>query len=391
MPLYDHTLPQNLLQIDSIEGTDPQIIKAHFRGEVECPHCHSRELRIKDRFIRKVRSESQGNRCSTLHLTARKYHYQACFRYFNQRFPGVLRYKRSTEAFRQEVFQKHRDGLTLSTLSKRLKISPSTVERWFQDFLKLELSKWKQRPIPRVLGIDEHFFTRKEGFATTFCDLGKRRIYDVALGRSQNDLDRYLKAIPNRDRVRVICMDLSTTYRTIARTYFPRAHIVADRFHVIRLVNHHFLGTWKLLDPTGRKNRGLLSLMRRHPEKLKEEQQINLRSYLQEHPALEAIYDLKQELTQLLLLKELKKKQARPALKKLLHLIDELKKAPLEPLRQLGRTLFSWRTEIAMMWRWSKNNGITEGFHNKMEMISRRAFGFRSFENYRLRVRVLCG
>lgn len=43
------------------------------------------------------------------------------------------------------------------------------------------------------------------------------------------------------------------------------------------------------------------------------------------------------------------------------------------------------------MFRFSKTNGITEGLHNKMEMISKRAFGFRNFENYRLRVRVLCG
>ncbi len=34
---------------------------------------------------------------------------------------------------------------------------------------------------------------------------------------------------------------------------------------------------------------------------------------------------------------------------------------------------------------------ITEGFHNKMEMISRRAYGFRNFENYRLRVLAHCG
>jgi len=43
------------------------------------------------------------------------------------------------------------------------------------------------------------------------------------------------------------------------------------------------------------------------------------------------------------------------------------------------------------MWRFSRNNGITEGFHTKMEMISRRAFGFRNFHNYRLRVLALCG
>jgi len=39
----------------------------------------------------------------------------------------------------------------------------------------------------------------------------------------------------------------------------------------------------------------------------------------------------------------------------------------------------------------TRNNGITEGFHNKMELINRQAYGFRNFENYRLRVKLLCG
>ncbi len=43
------------------------------------------------------------------------------------------------------------------------------------------------------------------------------------------------------------------------------------------------------------------------------------------------------------------------------------------------------------MWRFTRNNGITEGFHRKMKLIQRRAYGFRSFENYRLRVIAQCG
>ena len=43
------------------------------------------------------------------------------------------------------------------------------------------------------------------------------------------------------------------------------------------------------------------------------------------------------------------------------------------------------------MWRFSKSNGTTERFHTKMEMISRRAFGFRNFESYRMRVFAQCG
>ena len=39
----------------------------------------------------------------------------------------------------------------------------------------------------------------------------------------------------------------------------------------------------------------------------------------------------------------------------------------------------------------SSLTGVTEGFHNKMERISRRAYGFRNFENYRIRVMTHCG
>ena len=41
-----------------------------------------------------------------------------------------------------------------------------------------------------------------------------------------------------------------------------------------------------------------------------------------------------------------------------------------------GVPLDNWSSEIACMWHFTKNNGITEGFHTKMEVIQRRAFGF---------------
>jgi transposase len=44
---------------------------------------------------------------------------------------------------------------------------------------------------------------------------------------------------------------------------------------------------------------------------------------------------------------------------------------------KLGETLHAWRQQIAAMRRFTRNNGITEGFRN--------------FENYRLGVKVLCG
>jgi len=37
--------------------------------------------------------------------------------------------------------------------------------------------------------------------------------------------------------------------------HVPNARIVADRFHVLRLINHHFLACWRDLDSAGSKNR----------------------------------------------------------------------------------------------------------------------------------------
>lgn len=78
-------------------------------------------------------------------------------------------------------------------------------------------------------------------------------------------------------------------------------------------------------------------------------------------------------------------------LPRFLEMIKELRESGFQSLRTLGNTLFKWRDEVVRMLRFTKNNGITEGFHRKMKLIQRRAYGFRNFENYRLRVRVLCG
>jgi transposase len=275
-------------------------------------------------------------------------------------------------------------------VAKREGIGGATVERWFQDFLSLK-SRERELVCPRVLGIDEHFFTRRQGYATTFCDLGGRKVFDVVLGRSEAALEPYLRRLKGKERVEVVCMDLSSSYRALARKHFPNARIVADRFHVIRLVNQQFLATWKALDPSGAASRGLLSLMRRHECNLKAPEQVDrLRRYLDEHPALAEIYAVKQRLCELLLQKHRTQKQCRLLAKRFLWFIEALIGSKIAPLVSLGQTLRSWQEEIATMWRFTKNNGITEGFHNKMETLARQAYGFRNFENYRKRVRVLC-
>ena len=367
-----------------------RVIRIYARPTVRpaCLYCQHHAVVIKATYQRTLKHTRQGNQLVTLHLKAPKYYCPQCHRYFRHRFQGIRPRFRSSEAFRLEVFEAHDGGVTQHKLSLTHHISPATVERWYQSQCELRRLERSNQPCPRVLGIDEHFFTRKRGYATTWVDLKNHKVFDVTLGRSEPSLRPYLKRLPGRENVQVIVMDLSETYRSIARRYFPKATIVADRFHVIRLVNQHFLKLWQQLHPQGRKNRGLLSLMRRHAWHLTEAQRLNLHQYLSDFPALKALYDAKQRLNRYLLLKSLNRKTARRKLPRFLKLIEQLKASPLH---RLAKTLSSWLQPIIAMWRFTKSNAITEGFHNKMEMMARRAYGFRNFDNYRLRVLTHCG
>ena len=130
-------------------------------------------------------------------------------------------------------------------------------------------------------------------------------------------------------------------------------------------------------------NRGLLTLMRRHRWNLTQEQRETLARYLDQFPVLKSLYFAKRRLNNLLLIKNLMPKHGKKFMGRLLKLIGQ---SAQSPARTLANTLTSWLEPIVRMWRTSKSNGVTEGFHTKMEMMSRRADGFRNSENYRLRV-----
>jgi hypothetical protein len=60
-------------------------------------------------------------------------------------------------------------------------------------------------------------------------------------------------------------------------------------------------------------------------------------------------------------------------------------------VRQLGRTIVRWRTQIAAWHRSRVSNGPTEAMNNLIKRVKRVAFGFRRFANYRIRALLYAG
>lgn len=355
----------------------------------ECPRCQGTRHRLKDRFERVVRHENWGTRRVYLHLLGRKLRCRACGRTFHERFEGVLPRRRYSEPFRREMVAQHRGGISQKTLGDEQDLGHATIERWSHELLEVK-SRELDLACPRILGIDEHHFLHGQ-YSTTLVNLETHRVFDLVPGRSREALKGYFELLPGRREVRLVSMDLSSTYRALVREYFPRAQIVADRFHVVRLVIRAFRKTWMTIDEKGITEAGIRRALKSHPQNLKPPEWDRLSAYLRTHEVVRRLYEKKNELCRLFSIKHRTARQCRALVPRLLEKIREFKASKFRHVFTLGQTLEDWQEEIARMWRYTRNNGITEGFHTKIEMMQRRAFGFRNIENLRLRVRVLCG
>ncbi|WP_411845078.1 ISL3 family transposase [Roseibacillus persicicus] len=356
-----------------------------------CPYCQCSRLLSKGRYQRKVRHLDCFREPSTLVVHTRRFLCSACSRSFLPELPGIRPGRQSSELFRQSIYELHHQGVCARTIAQKQAIGEATVERIYQQFTCRKAAERIDLKCPQYLGIDEHTLHKGQRFCTTFCDLKNHRIFDVQPGRSEAELHDFLCKLKEKDRVRVVCIDLSSPYRRLIQMHFPNAQIVADRFHVVRILNYHFLQLARLLAPTLKSNRGYLAAMRKAPERLSSKQKQRLDELFETHPVLQPIYQQMHQLREIMNSKHQTKKQCRQRLKDLLQHIKNIAACQAQPMQTLARTLSNWLEPIACMWRFTRNNGITEGFHRKMKLIQRRAYGFKNFNNYRLRVIAQCG
>lgn len=196
MPRKDIILSLPGFSITKVSGYNPLVIDVNYRRI----HCNGKNLRKKDSFMRLIRHEPVGFRQNLLRLKAHKFYCRDCQRYFNLQFPGVNKHQRATQRLHHHIFHRHTEGASQKSLARDFKIGKATIERWYHKKYQRAHSEIETKHCLPILGIDEHFFSRKQGYATTFCNLKKHKIFDIVKGRSTSELRRYLKQLPGKKR-----------------------------------------------------------------------------------------------------------------------------------------------------------------------------------------------
>lgn len=256
-----------------------------------------------------------------------------------------------------------------------------------------------------AIGLDETNFIRlgSKGFsdyATTVADVENHQIIEILPSRKFTDVARWLDKQPRawKERIAYGALDMSDAYAAVFTVVFPQAKQVVDSFHAIALANRCLDAIRRRVqteqlghrgrrdDPLYRARRLLL----RGEEHLNADRAERLRSLLElgdPNAEVAIAYRIKERLRDFYRSND--EGQARRILE---ELVAHCSKEAMPPeVQRLGRTLRRSLDKICNYHLAKVTNAPTEALNNLVKRIKRIGFGFRNFENYRIRALLYAG
>jgi transposase len=201
--------------------------------------------------------------------------------------------------------------------------------------------------------------------------LDNSSLLEVIDSHKSDDIIAVLKQQPQivRDSVEEVCVDMWGGFPKVIKEVFPKANIVIDRFHVMKLVNKSLNKIRLKLGLTGLKNK---SLLMKNDRDLSDEEKIERRELFIQSPGLEIVYEFKEELRQIY--------ESNSTIKSGLTKIKKWLKYAGLFFADIASTLKGHLPEIANFFKNRTTSGVTEGINNKIKLILRQSYGFTSFE-----------
>ena len=355
-------------------------------AEQECPHCGFTTRKSKGKRARDIKFGSMQHHTVTATYLQRRYKCQECNRTFIEKNPFVSRYLRISKSNMEYLFRQLGEKGSFTEMAKRSDVSVSTVIRYCS---KLAIPRPTQ--LPTVLGIDE-YKGNAEGqmYQVIITDLKNHSVVDILPKRDTHALIQYFKTFSKeaRDQVKYIVMDMSPLFKLVMQTMFPRAHIVADRYHVCRLVD------WALERVRKREQKQLVAHSRmlkynrrifmKSPKKLTESEQIKLLEILRISDDLRLAYGLR------LAFRKIFKIYNIPNIEKHLRLwLQVVENSHLPEFNNFKTSFTSWFPQIVNAFVLPYSNGFTEGCNNNIKVLKRISYGLRHFDRFRVRILLL--
>ena len=349
------------------------------RGKHVCPVCGSVTDRIHDYRMQTIKDVPLA-RDTFLHLRKRRYRC-SCGKRFLEKNAFLPRYYRVTSRLVTEIIFAFKKTISAKEIGCRYNVSSMTAVRYFNLFNK------KLTKLPEVLSLDE--FKGNSGgqkYNSIIVDPKEREVLDVLPNRFESDLVKYFSQFSNKNDVKYFVCDMNPHFRKVAKTCFPKAKIVADKYHVIRQMYWDMEKVRKneqnkLSDRFRKYFKKSRNLLMKRPEKLTPEDMDRLALMFEIAPRLADAYRIKNDF-----LTVIHSKSSAEGKQRLADWLFSVELMDMPEFHDSTTACHNWFQEILNSMDVPWTNGYIEGCNNKTKVLKRVSYGMRNFNNFRKRI-----
>ena len=362
--------------------------------ETTCPKCgkpatkrygHSHEILIQhtsilDRpvYLRIKPVRYQCEHCDDSPTTTEKYSW-------------VAKSGKITKAL-EDFILRHMIHSTITDVSKKLKISYSTIETAINNKIGTQIN-WTEHVDLMTIGIDE--ISNRKGhqdyltIVSVKNKLDETAVLAVLKGRKKEEIKTFLKSIPEhlKKTVKQVCTDMCDAYLYAALDEFGKQKIVVDRYHVAKLYRKP-LDKLRTKEMTRLKSElskdeydkldGMMWILRKKHECLSLADKDKLALLYLYSPVLKMAHQYALKLTHIFNT-HCKRKAAND---KINRWIKQVKKSQLTCFDGFIKTLQKYQPYILNYFKERKNSGFVEGLNNKIKVAKRRCYGLLKTESF---------
>lgn len=279
--------------------------------------------------------------------------------------------------------------MTIKDVAMLLGMSWDTIKGIQKRYLHRRYGKPKLRGVS-LIAIDEISIAKGHRYVTVVLDLLRGHVIYVGEGKGQEALDPFWKRLRWwKNKIRAVAIDMSRAYIAAVRKNLPKAVLVFDHFHVVKLFNERLADFRRQLQREAETKeqkkilKGTRWILLKNPENLRSDrrERQRLRAVLRLNRPLALAYYMKEDLRQIW-----QQPNKRAARKFLNGWIRRARLSGIPMLVKFADTLENHRDGILAYYRHRISTGPLEGLNTKITVMKRMAYGFRDPRFFMLRI-----
>jgi transposase len=356
-------------------------------SSLRCSCCHSPQVVRRGTVLRWFRTVPIGTKRVSIKLHIPRVFCSLCG-VVRQIAIGFADHRRTyTRAFERYALELSRH-MTIKDVAGHLGVSWDMVK----EIQKRYLSRRFARPALKqleLIAIDEISVGSNHRYLTVVLDLHTGAVVFVGDGKGSDALLQFWRKLKSsRPAIAAVAMDMSPAFISAVSAHLPRATIVFDHFHLIKLFNDKLSALRRELQREAQESgkkvlKGTRWLLLKNPENLKVErnEQQRLNDALSLNQPLATAYYLKEDFRRLWFQRT--KELARSFLA---DWMGRARSSGIKRLISFADTLEKHSDGILAYYDYPISTGPLEGTNNKIKTLQRQAYGYRDMPFFKLKI-----